>query len=123
MKEVAPLGALGVGLALLGLSAVWGLVFPASMNWSEEKAARMSELSNEAHVLLYKADAEQTNPQTGEPGEAQQAYKAVKDELATLRKDFENQRDRPNTVARYMRWTGIGLVLLGGLGVMILKES
>jgi len=120
MKETAPVIAVGLGILLLAISALWGVLFPASQNWTNEKAQRMSELTGKVHGLLFKAEAERQNPAqaSGAPGEAQQAYKAAKEELDKLKSEFESQRDRPQKIAQFMRWTGIGLVLVGGLGVL-----
>ncbi len=121
MKEMLPAGAVGTGIFLLLLSGVWGFLFPATSSWTDEKAERMAGLTKEVHSLLFKSVGakEQRGSQRGaDPKAAEAEYERAKEELATLREEFESARDSPTTAANYLRWVGTALVLLGGLGVM-----
>ena len=123
MKSNAPLIVVGLGVLLVLLSALWPILFPAERNWTQEKAERMTELSNTAHQLLYEAIRAKENPKPGGPDrrEAQQKYDDAKAELDALQAEFESNRDAPKNSAAGMRWTGIAMVLIGGCWVMIAK--
>lgn len=120
MTSKLSLGTLLLGIVLLVGSALWGVLFPASNSWTEEKALRMRELSGKAHLLSFKAAAAKANPSmhSGPGADAVVEYRAAQQELAGLRNEFENRRDAPTTASSFLRWSGIALVLLGGLAVM-----
>lgn len=122
MKGAAPMIAVGVGVAMLCLSAVWPLVFPASRTWTEEKAQRMAELSGQAHELGFKSVAAKQRP-GGDPVAARKEYEAVRAELDKMQAEFENQKDAPNQVATWLRWAGAAVTLLGGAGVLVGRNS
>lgn len=111
---------LGLGCLLLGVGFLWSTVFPPSRTWTEEKANRMTELSNNAHKLLFVAKNAKTNPRPGgpTPTEAQAAYDEAKAELDTLKAEFESARDTPTTTGTYLRYLGIALALGGGFAHM-----
>lgn len=123
MKSLLPVILVGLGIALLGLGFLWSILFPASRNWTEEKSARMTELQNEAHKLLYLADQAKTRPRPGgpTPQEAQANFDNAKAELDVLKAEFEATRDSPKTSGTYLRYAGTALVLLGGFGVMMAR--
>ena len=121
MKSSLPLVAVLLGLLLLILSPLWGLIFPATNTWTEEKARRMTELGNEAHALLFQAIRAESRPNMKggkNPAELRAKYNETKAELDALKAEFEGKRDRPKTIATYLRWSGIALVLIGGGAVM-----
>jgi hypothetical protein len=125
MKAALPSAAIMLGVVLVAASLVWGLVFPAINHWTPEKAKKMSEVSEETHLLSFKlADAKERPNMLGgmNPAELQAQFKAKEAELATLRQEFEGIRDKPNTVAKYLRWSGIGLVIVGGAMSMMSQE-
>ncbi|MEQ8209123.1 MAG: hypothetical protein RH917_04760 [Lacipirellulaceae bacterium] len=120
MKSLLPPIAVGLGVILLLASFLWSTIFPATATWTEEKNARMVELQNNAHKLLYLAESARSKPKYDgpTPEEARAKFDEAKAELDTLKAEFESIRDRPNTVATYLKWIGSGAVLLGAIGVM-----
>ncbi len=115
MKQSLPVIALGIGIPLVLLSILWSSIFPASNSWTEEKSKRMTELALQTQQLMYKVvKAENNDLKSGEnPAEINEKYRASKKELEQLQNDFETQRDKPSTIASYLRWAGIALVIVG----------
>ncbi len=126
MKAVLPLAAMTLGALLVAVSLVWGLVFSAESGWTPEKSKQMSTLADEVHMLMFKAAAAKQRPnlQGGDnSAEVIATYKQKETELATLKVEFENIKNQPNAIAKYLRWTGFGLVLLGGVASIATREG
>jgi hypothetical protein len=126
MKQSVPFVLVMLGVALVVLSFLWAILFPASNNWTDDKSARMATLTREVHALLFQVEgAKQRRSMTAgpNPAELQAEYDAKKAELAALRTEFETQRDAPQTTSKILRWTGIALVLVGGGAVMAQREA
>lgn len=124
MKAPFGLGAVVLGFSLVALSLVWGLVFPAEDNWTPERAKEMSALSDEVHTLMFKAAQAKERPnmvQGGNPAAIIADYKDKSDRLDALKLELENIKDSPQTSAKYMRWAGITLVLVGAVLSMMAK--
>ena len=51
-----------LGAALLLLSFLWGLVFPSGQGWTDDKAARLADLTSQAHKLMFEAQSAQEKP-------------------------------------------------------------
>ena len=125
MKAPFGLGAVVLGVLLVALSLIWGLVFPAESQWTPERAKEMSALSDEVHTLMFKAAQAKERPsmvQGGNPAEVVAEYKEKKERLDALKLELENIKDAPQTSAKYLRWTGIGLVIVGGALSMMSQE-
>ena len=117
---------LALGVALVALGLLWKTLFPPTRSWTEEKSARMGQLTKEVHALLFQVEAAKQLPSMTSgrnPAEVQEEYDSKKAELAALRGEFENQRDKPQTIAGVLRWTGIALVLIGGVAILTLGEA
>jgi hypothetical protein len=126
MKQSLPLILVALGVALVALGLLWKTLFPPTRSWTEEKSARMGELTKEVHALLFQVEAAKQRPSMTSgrnPAEVQEEYDSKKAELAALRAEFENQRDKPQTIASVLRWTGIALVLVGGVAILTLGEA
>ncbi|MDZ4659973.1 MAG: hypothetical protein SH868_20540 [Bythopirellula sp.] len=126
MKAALPLLGVGLGVLLVAISLVWGLVFSSESGWTTEKSTKMAVLGDEVHLLMFKAAAAKDKPnmQGGEnPAEVIATYKAKEEELAALQEEFNNIKDSPNTTAKYLRWSGIAFVLLGGAASMATREG
>ena len=126
MKAVLPLAALTLGVLLVAMSLVWGLLFSAESGWTPEKSKQMSTLADEVHQLMFKAAAakQRQNMQGAEnPAEVIATYKQKETELTTLKLEFESIKNQPSTIAKYLRWTGFGLILLGGAASMVTREG
>jgi hypothetical protein len=115
MKSMLPGVAVTVGVALLLGSAIWALIFPASRGWTDEKAARMTELSNRAHNLGFElAAAEKPSMHAGRGlAEVKAEADAVNAELASLRDELNGKLAAPNRAASILKWSGIAFVAAG----------
>lgn len=126
MKAQAGLGAVVIGVALVALSLIWGFIFPAENRWTPERAKEMAALSGEVHSLMFKAAQAEERPnmvQGGNPAEVIAEYREKKERLDSLKLELENIKDSPQTSAKYLRWTGIGLVIIGGVLSMMGQEQ
>jgi hypothetical protein len=125
MKTI-PVVAVGLGLALLASSFVWGMLFPASRAWTEEKANRMSELGLKAHSLGGELDGVRRRPKMyggRNAADVEAEYEKTTAELAVLREEFQTTRDRPAANASRLRWVGVVCVAIGALAYMAMRES
>jgi hypothetical protein len=94
----------------------WGFLFPAKNSWTSEKADRLSDVTGRAHVLFMKVKMAERDPSSLGEQDAkrlQEEYRLVLDQQASLKKEFESANDRPKTAARWMRWSGVALLLVG----------
>ena len=118
MKSAFPLAAVVLGIFLLLASALWGRLFPPTRSWTEEKSNRLSELGSETNRLKFALvqSRQRVSMHAGQnPAEVKEAYDKVREEYDLLHQDFESARERPKTAAKIFRWSGIGLVLIGGV--------
>jgi hypothetical protein len=114
MKNLIASGAIGLGLVLLIASSVWLQLFPPTLSWTPEKAARLSEVKAELNNLgaqLYTA----TKRTYGGPDPAtiKVQYDALQNEFDQLKADFDSAMDTPNAISTILRWTGITLAVIG----------
>lgn len=125
MKAAVSLAAVGLGVFCVALSLAWGILFPATNQWTSEKAAALSALSDEVHKLMFQAAAAEENPSTfkgGNPAEVQAEYREKKAKLAEMQKELESIKDSPQTSSSFLRWTGIGLVVMGAVLLKVLGD-
>jgi hypothetical protein len=126
MKTSLSTGAVVLGVALLAVSLLWGVLFPAKASWTEDKAKRLAELTQKAHNLMFEANAAQQKPST-QAGKnsagVQEEYRKVSEELTTLRTEFEGKRDSPKTASTILRWSGIAFVVAGAIIVFANRDA
>src|SRR5262245_24023613 len=125
MKAILPGIAVAVGMVLLVGSALWAILFPASRGWTDEKAARMTELSAQSHSLGFELEAaRKPNMHAGRSlPEVQEEVDKVNAELETLRLELEGKLASPNKAARILRWSGIAFVVAGAIVVFANRGS
>jgi Tfp pilus assembly protein PilN len=123
MKSLFPTAALVLGLVLLAGSALWGLIFSPAGNLSEEKAQRLTELTMQAHELLFKVNASADGSPGAAPDAAVKAeYDKVKAELATLRQELTSVQDAPLKASAILRWSGVAFVAAGAFVMFVNRE-
>ena len=126
MKSAVVLGAISLGFALLLMSGLWSTLFPATSTWTTEKAERWSEVKHRLHNLSFVVHAPpgRTKMYGGpDPAQAKQEYDQLDKEEKVLSAEFQSAYDRPNTIATFLKWTGITLAGLGILGWLAVRES
>jgi hypothetical protein len=123
MKPALVFGAIGLGFALLVISALWTTFFPPTQRWTPEKAERMSHvkerLSNLGPVL--------NSPARMHAGQDLGALKAesveLEKEFQSLKADFESATESPKTIAGTLRWIGIAIAAVGIIGWYAVNQS
>ena len=120
MKAMLSTGAVVIGILLLGTSLIWGLVFPASAGWTEEKSLRLRDLKAQAHVLSSQASAANDKPSMhggDNAAEKKAEYDQVRTELEALDAELQGKVEAPETAASILRYAGIAFVVAGALAV------
>ena len=126
MKAMFSTGAVVLGILLLALSLAWGLIFPASAGWTDEKSLKLKELRNRAHILSGEVAAGSDTPSMhGGPNVAEKKaeFEQVKAELASLDAELQGKIDAPATAASILRYSGIAFVIAGGLVVFATRSA
>ena len=120
MKAMLSTGAVVLGMVLLVMSLAWGLLFPASAGWTNEKSLRRTELSNRAHVLLGEVAAANAKPSMhGGPSaaEKQAELDKVNAEYQMLDAERHSRIEAPAKAASLLRYAGIAFIVAGALVV------
>jgi hypothetical protein len=120
MKAALPTIAMVVGVTLVLASLAWGLLFPASSSWTEEKSLRMNELQARAHVLVGEVAAAKEKPSMhsgANAAELKAEFEKIRAELKLLADELEGRIEGPKTTASILRYAGIAFVVAGGLVV------
>jgi hypothetical protein len=127
MKNSISSAVLVIGVVLLLVSLLWGFLVPSGAGWTEEKAGRLAELTQQAHNLMFEVNAAKTQPASRNAkkpaAEVEAEYKKVKDELDVLTAEFQGKRDSPKTASTILRWAGIAFVVAGGIIVFANREG
>jgi hypothetical protein len=125
MKSVLPGVVVALGIVLLLVSAVWAILFPPARTWTDEKGARMAELSGKAHALGFElAAAQKPSMHKGRSlPEVKAEYDQVNAELTSLRDELGGKVAAPARASTILRWSGIAFVVAGGLVVFATRSS
>ena len=126
MKLAVATGTILIGFLLLVLSTLWVRLFPGTARWTPEKAQQWSDVKERLHNLTFVVDPRQgsRSMHSGpDRGEALVEYEQLKDQSDLLAAEFQSARDRPQTAAAILKWTGISLAGLGIVGWLIVKDS
>jgi hypothetical protein len=126
MKTAVPVGLIGLGLFLLALSGLWPKMFPGTAIWTPEKAERWAVVKDRLHNLSFVVNRAETKVSMhagGDPSAAKTEYEQLKLEGAQLKADFETAANRPSIVSKYLKWTGMGLAIVGLIGWYAVKQT
>jgi hypothetical protein len=108
----------GFGFVLLLLSGVWPILFPAANSWSDAKSERLAQVKsrmNEVSHLLLRPNASK--------GVLQPELDQLTAENDQLNTEFHSAHDRPQTMSKFMKWSGISLMLVGIAGWYAVSQS
>lgn len=124
MKSTVIFGVMGLGFVLLVLSLLWSTLFPATNNWTPEKAARAIEVKGKLHNLAFVVNAPRPNLQSGQDlGQLKAEYEALRTENAQLDAEFASAANTPRTVSAILKWSGISLAAVGIVGWYVVNQQ
>ena len=126
MKAAIAPATIALGLLLLVASLLWSTLFPATNSWTEEKSVRLTELGNHAteiRLQLIKAQQRPSMHSGQSAAELQDQFNKIDAEYKTLYDEFHNASESPKTISTALKWTGIGLTLLGGIAVLATRDA
>jgi hypothetical protein len=126
MKITAVFGAIALGFVLLALGAFWQSVFTGEASWTPEKEERWSEVKKQLHVLAFTVGNAESRPRMhGGPdlAKSKAELKALKEENEKLTQEFNGIRQKPGTVSKILKWSGIGLAVIGLIGWYAVKQT
>jgi hypothetical protein len=125
MKSSLPAAAVLVGVLLLLVSFAWGILFPATRTWTEEKSKRMADLNGKGHLLSMQITEAKESPAAHKGrslAELQKDYDSLQSEYSGLKADFGHARDSPKTTSTFLRWSGVAFVAAGALILFAKRE-
>jgi hypothetical protein len=126
MKQTVVFSLIAIGLLLLVVGSIWKGMFTGATSWTPEKDDRWSEVKKRLHVLRFTVGSAEANPSMhGGPdlAKAKAELHALKEESDRLTAEFDGIRERPNSVAKILKWTGISLTVVGLIGWYAVKQS
>jgi hypothetical protein len=124
MKQ-ATIGLIGLGFALLLLSGLWTVIFPASSRWTPDKEARAQKVKARLHSLSFVVG----NPQHAsmhsgqDTGQAKAEFDALNTEHDQLNADFASATETPRTISNFLKWSGLSLAAVGLVGWYAVNQS
>lgn len=125
MKSAIVFGFIGVGLLMLILSGLWPTLFPGTSIWTEEKAARWAIVKDKLHNLAFLVDSPKPAKMHGgpDPAKVKAEYDQLSAEGQQLKADFSRAHDRPQTVSKFLKWSGISLAVVGLVGWYAVNQT
>ena len=121
----ASFGLVAVGFALLLLSGVWTVIFPASNGWTPEMEARAQKVKARLHSLSFVVSSPKpVSMHSGpDPAQAKSEFDSLKVENDQLNAQFSSAYNGPRTTSSFLRWSGISLAVLGLIGWYAVSQS
>jgi hypothetical protein len=123
MKSAIVYGAIVIGFALLVLSSIWTGLFPATSTWTPEKSQRSAEVKDRLNNLSFLLNRPQSMHRGADPGPLKAEFDQLLKENEQLNADFQAAADRPNTVAKILKWSGISFAVVGLIGWYATREA
>jgi hypothetical protein len=124
MKSAVVSGIIGLGAFVFLLGSLWNTIFPATSRWSDEKANRFAEVKAKLHNLSFVVNAPKPNLQRGQDlGQLKAEYAGLQKERDELDAEYTSAADTPKTVAKFARWSGISIALVGVVAWYVVNQS
>jgi hypothetical protein len=124
MKLVTVTGMIVIGFLLLVLSSMWTSLSRAEKTWTEEKDQRSVEVKARLAYLGGQINRPRASVHSGpDPATVKAEFDALQKENEQLNAEFQSVSTRPNTTARYLKWSGITLAIVGLLGWYAVKQN
>jgi hypothetical protein len=115
----AIVGILILGLVLFAASGLWSTMFPVTNSWTPEKSEQLANVKDRMTNISFVVN----NPR----GRDTSALKAELEQLtkddARLTAEFQSAFDRPNTISKIFKWSGISLAVVGIIGWYAVNQS
>ena len=124
MKQLVPLVLLGLGAVLTLASFALPAMSGARTALSEEDYARLEQLEEkvvELHIQMQsvkRRTGNQDSPEEGSPG-----FNKIVEERDALRAKLEGNIEKPQTAGTFLRYAGIGVLVVGVIAHLALKPS
>ncbi len=120
MKYSAVLPVLVVcGLVLLILAFLWPFLSEPESNWSMEEYQEYQDAVAEGHEVLHESE----HARSDSSAEANQRDEKARSRLERINKKLKEAREGPQNVIQALKWSGIALVLVGGIGMLMRQSS
>ncbi|MEX2310021.1 MAG: hypothetical protein WD738_20790 [Pirellulales bacterium] len=126
MKLAVVFGLIGIGFLLLVLSGLWVSWFPGTSMWTPEKNDQWSDVKDRMHNLgfILNDPRNRASMHSGpERGTAKQEFDELKAKYDRLSAEFQTAHDRPHTVSKFLKWSGISLAAIGIIGWYAVKQT
>ena len=126
MKQTVVFVLIAIGLLLVVLGALWQSMFTGAASWTLEKDARWTEVKDRLHVLRFTiGDGERRASMHGGPdlAKAKTELNTLKEENDRLTDEFNGIRERPSTMSKILKWSGISLAIVGLIGWYAVNQS
>jgi hypothetical protein len=123
MKSAIVFGAVILGFTLLILSSLWVKFFPATSSWTPEKAQRSAEVKDRLNNLSFLMNRPPSMHRGSDTGTLKAEFDQLMKENEQLNTEFQTAYDRPNTVSKVLKWSGISLSIVGLIGWYAVKNS
>jgi hypothetical protein len=126
MKSAVFFGFIGLGVLLLMGSGIFSTLQPGTSAWTPEKDQRLSQASDKMHLLTVQVTSAESRPKMhGGPdlAKAKAELESLRAETKTLMDEFKGIQARPNKMAKFMKWAGISLTLVGIVGWYAVNQS
>jgi len=118
--KLATIGILVIGLLFVGLSGVWSSLFPATRSWTPEKSQRLGQVKDRITNISFIIN----NPNnTKDTSALKSELEKLTQEDQQLSAEFNSAASRPNTVSKFLKWTGISLAIVGIFGWYATNQS
>jgi hypothetical protein len=124
MKSAIAFGVLALGLSLLVGATLWPTIFPTTSSWTPEKSERAAEIKARLNDLGPRVNSPRATMHGGaDIGPLKAEFAALQKENDQLNADFQSAYDSPRTVSKVLKWSGIGLAVLGLIGWYAVKQT
>lgn len=118
--KIAAMSAIAFGILLLVVGSAWTSIFRAESTWTDSKAERL--VAVQARIPYLGAQTKRLRPGP-DLTKTQDELDALEKEKAELSNEFNSVTKRPSATAKFLRWSGISLGLVGIIGWYAVNQS
>jgi hypothetical protein len=108
----AIIGLLVLGLLLFVASGLWSTMFPVTNSWTPEKSKQLANAKDRLTNIGFIVN----NPKGRDTSALKAELAQLTEDDARLTAEFQSAYDRPNTISKFLKWSGISLALVGIIG-------